>query len=393
MAERDTDLDWSRIAKTDPYFGVLSDPRFLARNIDDEARRAFFKSGQDYVGDTWRRLRPFIRTEPQTALDFGCGVGRLVLPIARLCERVSAIDVAPEMRALTAQNATDAGLTNVSVYCSIEDVPASEQFDWINSYIVFQHIPPARGYRILDTLLRRLKQGGVFTLHFNVARYRSLLPASTNRILLYRDEGDQLRPLHATSDTSEVRMAMFDYDLNVLLTALYLHGIDDLAVSHSVLEGQYGVLLIGRRDHSVRGATARLGGTLKFGAGVLPDLLVSGFAQPEEWGVWTIGQVATVDVPIVPNTALALVFRAFGYTRAGAEAQPVSVRIDGDLAAEWQVRRGEPSIFRIELPATARTMVRIEFAIGAPCSPTENGEGNDFRQLGLGLVDVTVEGT
>ena len=35
MLANDPDRDWERWGKTDPYFGVLTDPKFLDENLND----------------------------------------------------------------------------------------------------------------------------------------------------------------------------------------------------------------------------------------------------------------------------------------------------------------------------------------------------------------------
>src|SRR4051812_1141904 len=64
-------MAWEELARREPYFSVLTDDRFLSDRIDDAARAAFFATGE---ADISRLLGDF---RPESALDFGCGVGRL----------------------------------------------------------------------------------------------------------------------------------------------------------------------------------------------------------------------------------------------------------------------------------------------------------------------------
>jgi len=254
MGDRDTDADWARIAATEPYFGVLSDNRFLSAHLDDAAREEFFASGRDYVASALRSAAPFLAGRRiRNALDFGCGVGRLLLPIAETSEQAFGIDIAPGMRELARGNAENAHLTNVTLCASVDELPANVTFDWINSYIVFQHIPPTRGYAILENLLKRLSVGGVVSLQFSIARDRRLLEDSTNRLRLYRIDDGAMTPLLVAPDDGAARMSMFDYDLNVLLPILHQHGIENLFLHHDIVNGHYGISLTGGRVRSSQG--------------------------------------------------------------------------------------------------------------------------------------------
>lgn len=391
--ERDTDEDWVSIAESEPYFGVMSDPRFLSAQMDDAAKHAFFAAGRDYVDDILGRLLPMLDGKQiRSALDFGCGVGRLLLPMSSVCASVAGVDVAPRMRDLAMENAKAAGVTNVTVHENIDALPAAVQFDWVNSYIVFQHIPPARGYALLEALLTRLRSGGVFSLHFTVARDRSLLRANTNPIDLYRLEERTIRPLAVYADSGETRMSMFDYDLNVLMPILYRHGADEIRVRHSIHGGHYSTILFGRRVHSLLTHFLRVGETLRFDANGATRLLVRGFGVPEEWGVWTTGDVAELDLPISVAGPLVLVFEGAGFTPSGAAPQKVTVAVNGRNAAVWYAARGDPQEFRLPLDiAPGSAPLRISLAIANPCAPIDCGEGNDFRRIGLGLRSVRIE--
>src|SRR5688500_636371 len=94
MISNDTDKEWEKFGKDDPYFGVLSDVSFRKGNLNPEAFERFFASGEEYVSDLLVRAVRFAGEgfRPRSALDFGCGVGRLVIPLASRCARVVGVD-------------------------------------------------------------------------------------------------------------------------------------------------------------------------------------------------------------------------------------------------------------------------------------------------------------
>ena len=94
--ERDTDRDWEQIGRTKPYHGVLANPQFL--NPGPEDLRDFFTSGERDIRRVLASLRKaFGPFEPKSALDFGCGVGRLLIPLARECGHAFGVDVSEPM--------------------------------------------------------------------------------------------------------------------------------------------------------------------------------------------------------------------------------------------------------------------------------------------------------
>lgn len=171
----DSDSHWRRWAETDAYFGVFSEPRFRKDVVKDN-RDAFFASGQDHVHERLaaaeRHFGPF---ERRRALEFGCGVGRLTLPLSTVFDQVTALDIAPAMLAEATRNAHGVGAGNIS-FAQSDDVlsEAQGQFDFVMSCIVFQHIPTRRGLQIVQRLLEKVAPGGIFAVQFCIGKHNSL---------------------------------------------------------------------------------------------------------------------------------------------------------------------------------------------------------------------------
>jgi SAM-dependent methyltransferase len=163
------ETNWETLGREDPYWAVFTHAKFHRDNLDVAAREEFFRSGREHVDLVLRtareRLDPDFR--PLRALDFGCGVGRLVLPLAAECPHVVGVDVSPSMLAETRRNCDREGVTGVELVEGDDTLSRVDgKFDLIHSFIVFQHIPPRRGMRIAAELLGRLDEGGVGALHF-----------------------------------------------------------------------------------------------------------------------------------------------------------------------------------------------------------------------------------
>jgi SAM-dependent methyltransferase len=172
--------DWDDLAAREPYFAVLTEERFLGK-LDDERRRDFFATGEADIRQLLELLaeRGF-EVVPGRALDFGCGVGRLTLPLARRFRSVTGVDVSPRMVEEAAKNLEVEGIASAAFVTRLDDLEGS--FEFIVSLIVFQHIPVAEGIRQLRLLLRLLAPGGVAALHFTLGRPGSPLRRSARRL-------------------------------------------------------------------------------------------------------------------------------------------------------------------------------------------------------------------
>src|SRR5262249_53281634 len=137
--------------------------------IDAAARAEFFRTGEHQVEQTLRTIRErFDRNfNPARALDYGCGVGRLLIPLARQVKRVVGCDISSSMLGESKANCERLGLTNVSYVRADDQLSAVDgKFDLVFSDAVFQHVHPQRVDLILRALLERLEQGGICVVGF-----------------------------------------------------------------------------------------------------------------------------------------------------------------------------------------------------------------------------------
>src|SRR5262249_48034444 len=141
-------------------------------NRTDEALEQLFASGEAY----WKNVLQVVREQvpafcPTSVLDYGCGVGRLVIPLARQGLTVTGVDIAESMLRTAREHCDRLKLTNVRFVKADSTLSGlTESSSLVHSFIVFQHIEPARGEKILELLLDRLEPRGVGVLHFTFAR-------------------------------------------------------------------------------------------------------------------------------------------------------------------------------------------------------------------------------
>ncbi len=155
--------DWEELARREPYFPVLTGEG--VRDVD------FLKTGEEDIVVLLAAMAPILGHDPPlaTALDFGCGAGRLTLPLARRATNVVACDIAPTILEHARQNADEAGLHNVAFIETGELAGLPDgQFDFVCSLLTFQHISPVAGYGFIRTLLRVLAPGGVAAIQLTL---------------------------------------------------------------------------------------------------------------------------------------------------------------------------------------------------------------------------------
>lgn len=167
--------DWEDLARREPYFALLDDQGApeVAGNV--EATAAFFEAGEGDIATLLPAIESLLDRgiTLDRVLDFGCGAGRLTLPLARRARNVVACDIAPTILEHARRNAEQAGLHNVT-FIGIGELAGSGAFDFICSLLVFEHIPNVAGYEIIRTLMTLLAPGGVAALHIPFRR-----PAAT----------------------------------------------------------------------------------------------------------------------------------------------------------------------------------------------------------------------
>jgi SAM-dependent methyltransferase len=247
-----TDRAWQQFGSENPYWGVLTKRDFEKERFDDDARRAFFATGEDYVETVFTTVREHLDPHfaPRRTLDFGCGVGRLALPLARRAEHVVGVDISPGMLAEAAANATRAGVDNIEFVLSddaLSRVPG--RFDLVHSFIVLQHIPPERGEVLLAALLDRLAEGGVGILHLTYAHGSRTPPLRRALTRLYERMpiAWSARSVLKREPLREPMMQMNRYDLSRVFRIVQEAGCHDVHVrfteaSHLSYE-IYGVIL------------------------------------------------------------------------------------------------------------------------------------------------------
>jgi len=155
---------WEDLGRVDPLWAVLTDPSRRGRRWSESE---FLATGRDEVTqilDAAAQLgRPASR---RTALDFGCGVGRLTLPLAEQFTSAVGVDISGAMVARARQIGVDRLNVRFEVLAPSGAVPFPDRsFDFVLSLYVLQHQPSrAVVVRQLAELARLVGPGGLLVV-------------------------------------------------------------------------------------------------------------------------------------------------------------------------------------------------------------------------------------
>jgi SAM-dependent methyltransferase len=222
----DTDAAWEEIARRDPFWGVLSTDEYLGTDLGEETERSFFQSGEDHVSRVFDVLRQHVQPgfSPVSALDYGCGLGRILIPLAKACERVIGVDVSPTMLSRAAANLTRANVTNVELVQANHVPPIAPPVEFVHSALVLQHVHPSRGLAIVEELLSVLAPGGCGAVQFHLRGSSSHLLRLSRRLRERSQVASNLLVRLRGGDSREALVLMYPYDSTSILRILAAMG-------------------------------------------------------------------------------------------------------------------------------------------------------------------------
>ena len=127
---------WDEAARTDPMFHILSLPDMEGRWDSEE----FFKTGRQEVNRAISYLNGLgLPRHRHSALDFGCGIGRLTQALSGYFDYVLGIDISVEM-VRRAQKHCDFGNVRFRACTDLKGLQGDR--DLIYPAITLQHMPP-----------------------------------------------------------------------------------------------------------------------------------------------------------------------------------------------------------------------------------------------------------
>jgi SAM-dependent methyltransferase len=248
-----TDAHWRQWGRFDPYRAVIFEEKYKRASLI-HSRDEFFATGRRHVQFLMERLR---RLYPDlafgTAVDFGCGVARLTVPLASHFRKVVGVDISEDMLRESRINCASFGVRNADFVQSddlLSYVPSGVQF--VHSFLVLQHIAVHRGLAIIGRLADRLAPAGVCALHVPIDRKLSL----SGKLAYF---GKHVVPgcrflfnIVQRKPISEPLMQMTPYPIGAVLDVLQASGVEDIWLAPIIIEAQPGVIWFGRKKGPVR---------------------------------------------------------------------------------------------------------------------------------------------
>jgi 2-polyprenyl-3-methyl-5-hydroxy-6-metoxy-1,4-benzoquinol methylase len=220
-----TDRAWTKFGEADPYHAVLTKDTFQGDRFDAAARAEFFESGERYVDWVLDVVRDRLDKDyqPDRILDFGCGVGRLTIPLARRAQEAVGVDISPGMLQEARANVEHAGISNATFVMSNDTLSrVIGSFNLVHAFIVMQHIAPDRGFRLLARFVDLLDPDGIGIIHVTYANARRtplarrLVTTAYERVPLAYN----LRNVAKRQPFNSPSMHMHRYDLNEVFRLL-----------------------------------------------------------------------------------------------------------------------------------------------------------------------------
>jgi ubiquinone/menaquinone biosynthesis C-methylase UbiE len=199
--------------------------------LEGERRERFFAKGYTQIANLAAEIETHTgcTLDGRRALDFGCGRGRMSIPLAERCEHVYGLDVVPGVLREADTHAKRMNVGNVE-WLPAERLPElSGSYDLVVSFWVFQHIPSREGERLFATILRGLSPGGVGAVHFTLRPSRPVSEPSPDGARGGSAVGSPM--LGAKPDWARLYLLMNSYSLNRLGALLADGGVSSWHVN------------------------------------------------------------------------------------------------------------------------------------------------------------------
>ncbi len=217
---------------------------------DTEWGRERYTTHEDVLRRGYKRVEGIVEAieqatgatvEGRTALDYGCGVGRIAVPLAERCERVYGMDLSSAILSETRANAERMNVDNLETI----EVPRlgelAGRYDLLVSLNVLQHITTRDGEQIFGQLVNGLRPGGVGFVNVVLRPSRPLLKVARwtfrpSHAWKPRRRAHRLNPTNVVGvvDFSYAYMMRRSYSLDRLGRLLAAAGIERWQVHYNL---------------------------------------------------------------------------------------------------------------------------------------------------------------
>jgi SAM-dependent methyltransferase len=145
--------EWEQRAQSDAF-------GYIGRGYA-ESDAKFWSSGETDLEELI--LRDIDLKPSASAVEIGCGVGRLVRPLSKRVAQATGVDIAPGMISRGRELLDDVPNAHLHATEGSLEILNDNSQDFVFSFVVFQHIPSKQAIsRYISETARVLKPGGVF---------------------------------------------------------------------------------------------------------------------------------------------------------------------------------------------------------------------------------------
>jgi 2-polyprenyl-3-methyl-5-hydroxy-6-metoxy-1,4-benzoquinol methylase len=208
---------WEEYARSDPFWSIAGFDKYRVGQMDDNARDEFFRSGREHVEEMWQVFESRIGRGfcPSTSIDYGCGVGRILFPLAERSANAVGVDISQGMLDGVRANSPSGLRDKIRLQTSDEFLTAgADRYDLVHSYIVMQHIESRTGYEIIRRLVERLNERGLGMLHVTYQATAGALRRVASRV--YRDVPAAYRLRTIFDREAGPYIPMYEYNLKTV---------------------------------------------------------------------------------------------------------------------------------------------------------------------------------
>lgn len=162
MDFKNLERTWDSFGKKDPMWAILSWEEKKGNKWDP---REFFRIGESEINHILSEVekRKVVKYR-YNSLDFGCGIGRLTFPLAKVFKESHGVDVSEAMILQANRYCSEKGITNCTFHLNQSNhlgIFEDNSFDFILSIIVLQHMEPRFFLEYIKEFIRLLKEDGV----------------------------------------------------------------------------------------------------------------------------------------------------------------------------------------------------------------------------------------
>jgi len=160
MSIKSTKSTWERWAAVDPVYGIIN-LRGKSLFVDKD-QAEFFSTGRSDVEKVVEDLSDCqLMLRGQTAVDFGCGIGRITQNLSRYFGQVIGVDISSMMIEIARRLNNNPNVTYLGTESTSLGFLKSGSVDFIFCLYVLQHNDLEDVWRLLEQFYRILKPGGL----------------------------------------------------------------------------------------------------------------------------------------------------------------------------------------------------------------------------------------